>query len=84
MANSESALSTAPNILQQRFEARFSKLADWEQAFLIAGLERTAAMLDAEEIDAAPVLDVGSLTSSKTPCATSETADGKNENKHPA
>ncbi len=51
----------APDSLQERFEAGFSKLADWEQAFLVAALERTATLLDAEGLDAAPVLDVGRI-----------------------
>jgi len=55
------ALSDAPDLLQDRFEARFSKLADWEQSSLIAALERIAYILDAESIDAAPVLDVGAI-----------------------
>ncbi len=54
-------LENAPSILQQRFERGFEKLEDWEQSFLIAALERTVALLDAEELDAAPVLDVGAI-----------------------
>ena len=57
----EETLSAAPDILQDRFENRFTKLADWEQSSLIAALERVASMLDAEDLDAAPVLDVGAL-----------------------
>ncbi|MFC2967898.1 MarR family winged helix-turn-helix transcriptional regulator [Acidimangrovimonas pyrenivorans] len=52
-------LRTAPDALQQRFVRKFEALADWEQAQLISSLERVAAMLDAEDLDAAPVLDVG-------------------------
>jgi len=55
------ALSGAPDLLQNRFEARFSQLAEWEQTYLIGALERVAAILDAEDIDAAPVLDVGAI-----------------------
>lgn len=55
------ALADAPDVLQNRFVARFDRLADWEQAGLIAALERVAALLDAEGIDASPVLDVGRL-----------------------
>lgn len=55
------ALSGAPDLLQNRFEARFMKLQEWEQSFLIAALERVASILDAEELDAAPVLDVGAI-----------------------
>ncbi len=54
-------LDKAPSLLQERFSHRFDRLADWEQAFLVAALERTAKLLDAEDIDAAPVLDLGQL-----------------------
>ena len=57
----KSALSSAPDLLQERFEARFKKLPEWEQSYLIAALERVAAILDAEDIDASPVLDVGAI-----------------------
>ena len=52
-------IQTAPDALQQRYVRRFEALADWEQAQLISSLERVAAMLDAEDLDAAPVLDAG-------------------------
>lgn len=55
------ALAEAPDVLQNRFVARFDRLPDWEQAGLIAALERVAALLNAEGIDASPVLDVGRL-----------------------
>lgn len=50
-----------PDVLQNRFVARFDLLADWEQAGLVSALERLAVLLDAEGIDASPVLDVGRL-----------------------
>lgn len=53
----------APDALQQRYVRKFEALADWEQAQLVASLERVAAMLDAEGIDASPVLDTGDLRS---------------------
>lgn len=52
-------IGDAPDPLQQRYVRNFTALEDWEQAMLIASLERVAAMLDAEDIDAAPVLDTG-------------------------
>lgn len=54
-------IENAPDPLQQTFVQRFEKLEDWEQSMLIAGLERVAIMLDAEEIDASPVLQTGDL-----------------------
>lgn len=54
-------LADAPDPLQQRFVRKFSAMEDWEQAMLVASLERIAAMLDAEDIDASPVLDTGDI-----------------------
>ncbi len=54
-------LADAPDPLQQRFVRKFAAMEDWEQAMLVAGLERVAAMLDAEDMDASPVLDTGEI-----------------------
>ncbi|EAQ04706.1 transcriptional regulator, MarR family protein [Pseudooceanicola batsensis HTCC2597] len=56
-----SALEEAPDALQQRYVREFVQLADWEQAQLVASLERVAGMLDAHLIDASPVLTVGEI-----------------------
>lgn len=55
------ALKTAPPLLQDNFIKQFSALNEWEQNMIIASLQRVAAMMDAETLDAAPVLDVGLL-----------------------
>ncbi|MBM1220778.1 MarR family transcriptional regulator [Ponticoccus sp. SC2-23] len=52
-------ITDAPDPLQQRYVRKFEALEDWEQAMIVASLERVAAMLDAEELDASPVLDSG-------------------------
>ncbi|MEQ8747042.1 MarR family winged helix-turn-helix transcriptional regulator [Pyruvatibacter sp.] len=52
----------APDLLQNIFRRRFANLADWEQASLVAALLRLVSLLDAENIDASPVLDVGVVT----------------------
>lgn len=54
-------LITTPDVLQNRFASRFEELESWEQAAMVAALERVAALLDADRIDASPILDVGSL-----------------------
>lgn len=59
----KSAMASAPDQLQSNFVMRFQALPEWEQSFLIAALQRTAMLLDAEEIDAAPVLDIGRISS---------------------
>lgn len=56
-------LSEAPDPLQQRFVRKFSVMEDWEQAMLVASLERVAGMLDADALDASPVLDAGDFKS---------------------
>ncbi len=54
-------LQGAPDLLHQTFRARFRDLADWEQASLVASLLRVVSLLDAEEIEASPLLDVGGI-----------------------
>lgn len=54
-------LEESPDLLQDGFERGFNALEDWEQSMIITALERVANLLQAEEIEAAPVLDVGDL-----------------------
>jgi len=54
-------LKTAPTPLQDQFARQFEDLQDWEQSMIIASLQRVAYMMDAQHIDAAPVLDIGTL-----------------------
>ena len=60
-------LASTPDTLQERFVAGFSRLEEWEQSYIIAALERVTAILGAEELDAAPVLDVGPIDRSRLP-----------------
>jgi DNA-binding MarR family transcriptional regulator len=55
-------LEDAPSLLQDRFRRELLKLQEWEQTQMLATLQRIAAMMDAEEIDAAPVLAAGAAT----------------------
>jgi DNA-binding MarR family transcriptional regulator len=52
-------LDSAPSPLQDRFRSEFSKLEEWEQTHMLATLQRIAAMMDAEELEAAPMLTTG-------------------------
>jgi DNA-binding MarR family transcriptional regulator len=54
----------APDLLQQEFLISFSGLEAWEQTLLVSSLQRIASMMDAESIDAAPILQVGEITPS--------------------
>lgn len=52
----EAMRASAPKPLQDSFVDRFSKLESWEQHQIVAALERVATMMDAEQLDAAPIL----------------------------
>ncbi len=52
-------LAESPPLLQETFVSRFEALADWEQNLLLASVQRVARLMDAERIDAAPVLTDG-------------------------
>ncbi|WP_439123545.1 MarR family winged helix-turn-helix transcriptional regulator [Marivita sp.] len=65
--NGRLRLENAPDALQQRYVRAFLDLADWEQAQLVATLERVADMLDARKLDASPVLTTGEIQSGKKP-----------------
>ena len=54
-------LASSPPLLQERFAQRFGDLQDWEQTQLLTSLQHIAAMMDAEGLDASPVLSSGSL-----------------------
>lgn len=54
-------LKSAPRPLQNHFVRQFGNLHEWEQTMIISSLQRVAKMMDAEDIDASPVLDVGTL-----------------------
>jgi DNA-binding MarR family transcriptional regulator len=54
-------LNNAPVPLQEHFIRKFDDMQDWEQTLVLSSLQRVAQMMDANGIDAASVLDVGSL-----------------------
>lgn len=55
------AIERAPDPLHDRYVTAFDGLPDWEQAMIVAALERVASLLDAGHLDAAPVLDLGDI-----------------------
>ncbi|OLQ84281.1 MarR family transcriptional regulator [Vibrio ponticus] len=55
-------LEQAPLPLQQSFINKFQRLDDWEQTLLLSSVQRLSAMMNAEDIDVAPVLELGSIT----------------------
>lgn len=54
-------LEAAPNPLQRIFAEQFEALPSWEQAMIVAALEKVGDMLNAGQIDASPLLDVGAV-----------------------
>ncbi|WP_415777776.1 MarR family winged helix-turn-helix transcriptional regulator, partial [Kerstersia gyiorum] len=54
-------MQNSPACLQEQFVQRFDGLPGWEQAVLLASLQRLTSLLNASEIDAAPVLALGDL-----------------------
>lgn len=66
----EAMLEEAPSLLQDHFRAELARLEDWERHWLLAALERIASMMDAQSIDAAPILQTG-------PVAAAEDAEGR-------
>jgi len=51
-------LSNAPPPLQDNFVKKFQNLEPWEQSLLLSSMQRVSSMMNAEDIDAAPVLQL--------------------------
>ncbi|MDO6563573.1 MarR family transcriptional regulator [Amphritea sp. 1_MG-2023] len=51
----------APTTQQDIFVRSFEDMQNWEQSMVVSSLERIAFMLNAEHLDAAPLLDIGEL-----------------------
>lgn len=54
-------LKEAPIPLQEHFARQFGDLQEWEQSMITSSLQRIAQMMNAQDIDASPVLDIGTL-----------------------
>ena len=61
----QALLASMPSDLQATFHTEFAKLASWEQAMMVATLERLVGMLNAGQIEAGPVLEFGDLSASE-------------------
>ncbi|MGF1685724.1 MarR family transcriptional regulator [Photobacterium japonica] len=58
----QDTLSKAPPPLQEDFVARFHQLEEWEQSLLLSSVQRISTMMNAEHLDVAAMLEVGSIT----------------------
>ncbi|PWK47311.1 MarR family winged helix-turn-helix transcriptional regulator [Pleionea mediterranea] len=54
-------LEKAPKPMQEEFIERFKNLDEWEQNLLLSSFSRVAQMMDASKIDAAPLLEIGTI-----------------------
>ena len=75
------ALRDAPTPLQEQFARQFNDLQEWEQTMLVTALQRVAHMMDAEHIDASPVLHVGTLDRAPESLATVEAVNQSGQKK---
>jgi DNA-binding MarR family transcriptional regulator len=57
-----SVLRDAPSLLQDRFRRELSRLEEWERSQMLATLQRIASLMDAEGLEAAPVLTTDALS----------------------
>lgn len=51
----------SPELLQDGFLREYRKLEAWERHMLISSMQRIATMMNAEDIDASPILTIGEL-----------------------
>ena len=55
------ALNKAPKPLQESFIAQFQALEPWEQSLLTSSVQRISSMMNATQLDVAPILEVAAL-----------------------
>lgn len=51
--------------MQESFVEAFDKLEDWEKSMILSSLQRLVSLMDAQHIDAAPLLAAEQLETSK-------------------
>ncbi len=51
----------APELFQEEFVNKFNELESWEKKMLTSAVERIAAIMDADAVDASPILQVGEI-----------------------
>lgn len=58
-------LENVPDLLQEDFIHRFERLESWEQKMLVSSLDRVASLMDAQNVDASPILETGEILTDK-------------------
>lgn len=69
-----SVLKDTPTLLEDRFRRELSRLEEWEQTQTLATLQRIAAMMEADDLAAEPLLTTEALASGTTQA--DQTPDG--------
>jgi DNA-binding MarR family transcriptional regulator len=76
-------LEAAPSPLQDHFRSEFARLEPWEQTQMLSTLQRIATMMDAEELEASPVLTTGTAVAPTGPEGeSSEASDEAQQERH--
>ena len=57
-------LAEVPELLQTEFLRKFRRLEEWEQHMLRSSIMRIAVMMDADDLEAAAILQPGALDAS--------------------
>ena len=57
-------LDSGPPIMQVEFVEAFNRLKDWEQTMILSSLQHLVNLMEAEEVDAAPILTTAATLSS--------------------
>jgi DNA-binding MarR family transcriptional regulator/GNAT superfamily N-acetyltransferase len=70
-------LTSMPPLLQENFVRELKKLEKWEQAQILSSLARVASLMNAEEIEASPILAHHTLTDTADDVNGEKNASGK-------
>lgn len=54
-------LARAPDMVHTEFRKHFTELPAWEQAMILAAVEKLSVLMGAQNLDAAPLLDGGAI-----------------------
>ena len=65
----EALVDEAPPLLHDRFLVQLEGLADWERTQMLATLERVASMMQADQLEVAPLLVPGPIGNTGAPPA---------------
>lgn len=62
----QSTLKDAPRAMEDTFIEKFESIETWEQSLILSSVQRVASMMNAEDLDAAPILRLGDIEPTKS------------------